>query len=551
MSLHNNVSSLNLIEAFDSSHPFLTSYSNGASTKDLIHKKLQNIEKIFEKIQKDLASSENTLEDFKQLFTIDEEGDLLLQVKSAVGLQLLGKEDLHDFMELASKIEKMLKEMHRDVKFFQKNNSSRQQKIESILANLKKIAQEAVESEKIFFTYKTTEEKLGPKFSKKILTFLQSARLSLLQKQPGIAPDKTPSLLKRIDDLEERLLTSEEKQSSTDFSSLIFTLPTVTLDNSQLKSVDGDAKGASATYFVLDASKKNPKKIGIFKPTAGDAGLKPAIPQGESMMRQIASYLIDVKNASKAHVALSVRAKFQEEIGALQVFKNSHGTLADLNSEDIKKLPAAGLQIAALHRARIYDLDAHLNNFLWKYEDGFSLISIDHDYSFPVFHSKEQLADINNALKIEISNFPQMNQPFENDVKKYILSWDVEGESAILYEMGLPIESIHLFKTVSWFLQAAAKEDLFPGEALDYLLSQNYSGKEKYPLVQAMIDLQDSLWEKYPDAYEEKNEAFEKEFAQGMQEFIQDKVRELKNDFENFGSYQRVEFQKKLASRAS
>lgn len=547
-----SVSSFNLNDAFQNSHVLLHYQAKTSEKmKGAISQYLKQLDNDFEILEKDLQDlSIDVLENSG----IQSSPINLLDVKYIIASILISKESAKDLVSCAARIEKILAEIHHDLAYINKQAQEGPveyseefiNKITKELSYLDKVSKfKEGESTDFIYTFQTDQERLGPELTDRTLRWLQNARLTLLKGEgtTKLAPHQLTSLMKRIGDLEDQLQKTKE---GADFVKLLFSLSEIDLDEVTMAPIEGEDKGASGSFFVYDTTpgmdNADAKKMAVFKPSSGDAGAVPAVPVGKSLMRQTAAYLIDKMNGGKAGVALTLRAiSSSEGVGALQVFKNNGGNVYSLSDSERFSISPHLLHLLTIHRARLYDLDGHLGNVLWQLspEGEIEVISIDHDYCFPVFTEAEDLLDYNNRLKLMWANFPQMNVPFDNDTKDYIRSLDVKCEVEMLRELGLPPESINLFKTITWFFQEAVETSLLPGEMLDYLLSENYSGQDKYELVRFMIQTQQKLSKSFDDPMGINWDEYCHEFEISMKTFIKEKVAELEQDILRTGSFRR------------
>lgn len=551
------VSSFNLTETFQNHHSLLNHRAEtGEKMKAAISQSLKKLDDDFENLERDLKDlSVDVLKSSDS--SIQPSSINLLDAKYVIASVLISKVNSKDLVSSATRIEKILSEIHRDLTYI--SRPSKEDPIEyseefiakiteelSYLDKVAKFKEGEGESTDFLYTFQTDQDRLGPELTDKALRWLQNARLTLLKGEgtTKLSPYQLTSLMKRIGDLEDQL---QKTQEGADFIKLLFTLSEIDLDEVTMVPIKGEDSGASGSYFVYDTPIErgvaDAAKMAVFKPSSADAGLKPAVPVGESLVRQSAAYLIDKMNGGKAGVALTLRAVSSSEgVGALQVFKNNGGNIFSLKDSEQSSIPPHLLHLLTIHRARLYDLDGHLGNVLWQLspQGEIEVISIDHDYCFPVFTQAKDLLDYNNHLKLMWANFPQMNVPYDAITKDYIRSLDVAREAEVLKEMGLPLESINLFKTITWFFKEAAETSLLPGEMLDYLLSENFLDNDKYELVRFMIQTQQTLSKAFHDPLGMDWDQYSNEFEKSMKPFINQRVAELEQDILQMGSFRRT-----------
>ena len=494
-SLKSTPSSLNFV-TYLKDHPIMKNSS--AVMQKAIQSHLQKLDVQFTQAEKNLSQDEKM-------------SSLLLNAKKTVAIKFMETTDLKSFILFASHIAPIIRQIDPKTDSFK-----------PISWSLEKSNNESTN----FFEIETDEKRLGSNVTNRVLSWLQQTRIKLFKGEGKVKlqTHQLVALMKRIGDLEDRLLKRGQKPSES-LSLLYLNSAPINLDEVLIEEIDTADKGDNPSYYVFDVpsstknnSKKQKvetlnqegKKIGIFKPyTTGE--MYTSNPQ-----RQIAAYNIDHANGGVTGVALTLYAHFEgkkESLGSLQVFKENYGAFYHLEQEERSTLQS---QLLMIHRARLYDLDAHQDNILWNLNPAgeAELVSIDHDACLPQFQNHKSFKEMEFTLEIDSDQ-----QPLASGAKEYLKNIDLKKEVEILKKINLPVESINLFKSTTWFLQKAATEGLTIEAVTDYFTAD----KE---FVFFMIDTQDSLNASFNKTSKEYDTAFEHK----MKSFIGEKVMELKGE---------------------
>lgn len=293
-------------------------------------------------------------------------------------------------------------------------------------------------------------------------------------------PIPLPLFLKQIDKIDKLLLQSShlsKEESSQYLEDMIQFITSTTVLLKDLKITPTPLKTASECYFA--SLNDSGHRIMVFKPQIEVEAPKKApppfaslIPKDQKVNRQIASFLIDRKNEGKMNVPLSaVGFSENEGAGSVQIYKKNNGPLENLGGSAIVQIPADKLQLLTIHRGRLYDLDCHLGNVLYKAktDDDVVLIPIDFDFTLPEIKKR---GDIEKCmLKMGWRFFPQMNLPFSKTTRNYLKQIDLDAEINILIRLGISENAIRLFKITTWAFQKGAEKELLPGEIIDFINS--------------------------------------------------------------------------------
>jgi hypothetical protein len=493
---------------------------------------LSKLDENFAKIEDAVASLPDELfEEMKESIRVPQ----LLTAKYAIYAKCQELKSPEELIDFARKVDETCSQIHRDLVSISGTDEKLRLELSdqdktSTLARVticfNQIVKNVSLKDQPYHSYATDSKRLTPAVKNQVLSKLQSARVKLLdirtyqnpnQEEVALSSGELVGLMKRVGDLEDRLQTTNTPPVPQ-FKEVIFGARGIQLHPAQLEKMEGLSSGKSASYFVKD---ENENRAAVFKPSNEDASLKPAVPKGESLMRQSAAYHLDKMNGGKAGVALTLKANSEESgLGAIQVFKESHGSLNDL-SRVKEAIPVRSLHYLTIHRTRMFDLDAHQGNVLWKRnnEGEIELISIDHDYCFPEFRTMADVEDRENHLRMEWDDFPQMDVPFDEETQTYIQGIDVEKEASHLKEQGFAIESINLVKTMTWLYKEAA-EKLTPGQIHSYLISAESDSE----LLRKMVNVQIELAGKYSEPRGADWENYSQAFETEMKSFIQAKV---------------------------
>lgn len=236
-------------------------------------------------------------------------------------------------------------------------------------------------------------------------------------------------------------------------------------------------EGVNGTYFIKN---KDGQTIAIFKPNdeEGDSENNPKIPKenskmehksptfgsirkgikpGEAAHRELAAYLLDNEGFHSVPMTTLVSIEhpsFQNakdpatksKFGSLQKFVTNNGASWDVAP---KVFPVSDVHKIGILDILILNSDRHGGNMLFSRskETGYSLIPIDHSYSLP--HSFEH-------AWFDWFYWPQAQEPFDRDTLEYIEKFDVDQKAAVLTDLGIAQDSIHIFKICANLLKIMA-----------------------------------------------------------------------------------------------
>lgn len=289
-----------------------------------------------------------------------------------------------------------------------------------------------------------------------------------------------PMFLKEVDKLDKlmrKMGLLDESDQTIVAEMLQFIIGSiVSVDSLILKKCSEDT--ASAVYFASTGEEKEDRLM-VFKLIEGDSSNIKTVPADERYKRQMAAYLLDRANHGRLNVPLSVLGistdlgtTTEPVLGSLQIYKKNDGALKTLNGAQISTIGTDALHLTSIHRGRLYDLDAHLGNLLYKETDSITLIPIDFDFLLPHISSESDAE--NSQLKMGWRYFPQMDKPFSEETLKYLIGIDIAKETQVLTSLGFPITSIRLFHSATLAFQIGAKRELTPGKIVDYLASNEF-----------------------------------------------------------------------------
>lgn len=239
----------------------------------------------------------------------------------------------------------------------------------------------------------------------------------------------------------------------------------------------GHTGTANPPRFVYDL--ENPKALAVFK-TRNSALIHRTVPTNQSHRRQVAAYLIDRLNGGYVGVPFTLIGKIGKEKGSVQIYKKHEGTLYNLvrckldTNTPTKDFSLQELQLITIHRSRLYDLDSHLGNVLFKRsKDGtVKLIPIDMEYSLPRIQNEQDVND--SRLRICWAYYPQMYNPLSSELKNYVLSLDPYQDAQILEELKFPKSCVRLLKATTWLWQEGAKRNMLPASIIEVLGSKQF-----------------------------------------------------------------------------
>jgi hypothetical protein len=233
-------------------------------------------------------------------------------------------------------------------------------------------------------------------------------------------------------------------------------------------------EGVNGTYFLKS---KNGSIIAIFKPNdeEGDAvnnpkhhdspspstfgSVRKGIKPGEAAHREIAAYLLDDESffgvpkttlVSIEHPsffnAKNPSTSSKTKFGSLQQYMANNGASWDVAP---KTFPVKELHKIGILDIMILNSDRHGGNILYKgsKEEGYTLIPIDHSYSLP--HSMEH-------AWFDWFYWDQAKQPFDQDTLTFISKIDIEQKCKVLKALGIPLDSIRIFKLCTTILKTMA-----------------------------------------------------------------------------------------------
>jgi len=228
-------------------------------------------------------------------------------------------------------------------------------------------------------------------------------------------------------------------------------------------------EGVNGTYFLKN---KNGNIVGVFKPSdeEGNSRNNPkksdesqfanrGIIEGEGALREVASYKMDKDNfASVPETFLTTlyHPNFQTDqpdggkFGSLQRFVDNDGASWDIGSS---RFPVREVQKIGVLDLRIFNNDRHGGNILMRESDrgDIELIPIDHGLS---------LSKSLDHAWFDWLNWPQANQPFHEEILRYIEKIDIEEDARILFELGISSESVKTMIVSSTLLKKGAASGL-------------------------------------------------------------------------------------------
>lgn len=298
------------------------------------------------------------------------------------------------------------------------------------------------------------------------MLFLHTSKLKREAQDPG-AYKIDPLYLKRM----ERLDRLSEKKDPEVYKAIYAFATSSCVDVENIPEESNNTLSANPSHFLVHPQKE--KKVGLFKPLNDQPSPFPSIHHHSVAQRQLGGYLISRKNGSVNDVPLSTLSVKKDELGSLQTFRKSRGELKDLPSKERIHIPTDTLQFAAVFRGRLFDLDGHFGNLLWKKKRGeIQLTHIDLDYILPSFSRDMQLPQ----LKIAWMFLPQMDEPFHPKVLEYLSELNVESEIEDLERLPveIPPESLKLLEATTKTFQLGAQLGLTPGEIIDFLNSEPF-----------------------------------------------------------------------------
>lgn len=338
----------------------------------------------------------------------------------------------------------------------------------------------------------------------------------------NIPPTPLTVFLKRVEKLDKLLKNSSNNYlSHKEFTDkmLNFTKNVlISVNSTELKEIESPS--ASTCYFVSSPGESD--KLMIYKPIQGDAAVFETVPTGSGFQRQMSAYLIDRLNGGQLNVPLS--ALGNEEtlgLGSIQMFRKNDGEIRNLSPDEMDQISKDELHLVSIHRGRLYDLDGHLGNILFKRksESSIELIPIDFDYILP------EITDENGAeqslLKMGWRFFSQLDEPFSEKTIQYLQQIDLENESGILEQLGITGPAIQLFQMATLAWKLGSEKGLTAGEIVDYLDSKKF--KELYLSLRNIED-----WNEITPPLEEHFDNYiaalseHKEVFQQMKEMIKE-----------------------------
>lgn len=238
-------------------------------------------------------------------------------------------------------------------------------------------------------------------------------------------------------------------------------------------------EGVNGTYFIKNKdgqivaifkpndeegdSENNPKalkgansKSELSSPTFGS--IRKGINPGEAAHREMAAYLLDSNGFHTVPMTTLVsieHSSFQSpkdplttksKFGSVQKYIPNNGASWDVAP---KVFPVNEVHKIGILDVMILNSDRHGGNMLFNRskESGYSLIPIDHSYSLP--HSLDH-------AWFDWFYWPQAKQPFDQETLKYIAEIDVDQKAALLAEIGIAPDSIHIFKICTNLLKILA-----------------------------------------------------------------------------------------------
>jgi hypothetical protein len=225
-------------------------------------------------------------------------------------------------------------------------------------------------------------------------------------------------------------------------------------------------EGVGGTYFIKDVEKKC---LAVFKPVDEEPGavlnpkkrlFKPLMPPGGGAIREVAAYLLDRNHAAGVPETRLVH-QFQHKhfnnsdniilpkTGSLQKYIKNIGHSDTMGSS---RFPVTDIHHIGILDIRLLNLDRNGENILIVKDEvsgQLNLVPIDHSYTLP-----ETLDD--QFFYFEWLSWRQAKIPFNASTLELISSMDIEADSKVLTQLGIPPKAINLIRFSTILLKKAA-----------------------------------------------------------------------------------------------
>jgi len=242
-------------------------------------------------------------------------------------------------------------------------------------------------------------------------------------------------------------------------------------DSNPKKEISADLAGCNAGSDPIS------KKISADSDAEGSpSSLSPPVLQhgvysGEQATREVAAYLLDrdhfygVPPTGLVEVAYSGftsgqplvhspeagrSQRLRKKVGSLQAFVENDGSAEDVG---FNAFPTREVHKIGVLDVQIVNTDRHEGNILYKKnKDGSRhLIPIDHGYSLP--HTLD-------SAWFGWLTWPQAKNPFDDEVRDYILRIDIEKDAKMLEKLGISADSVRNMRVSTTLLKKAAAKNL-------------------------------------------------------------------------------------------
>ena len=230
------------------------------------------------------------------------------------------------------------------------------------------------------------------------------------------------------------------------------------LQNGSIPSLmDVEATGG---VWVIKGEDEQP--IAIFKPADEEAGVKNAedrarkgIEPGEGAVREhVVSYLSNLSGlAAPVATMVSITHDVFEgtKTGSLQEYVVHENASWDMGPG---KFAVDDVQRIGLSDLRFLNTDRHGGNMVVTSEG--TLVPIDHAYCLPGGQPGKSSDDV----WVEWLTWPQAKAPLSEVLKKNVLEYDIESNSAFLRESGISESAVKNFIIVNTILKVAVQRDI-------------------------------------------------------------------------------------------
>lgn len=393
-----------------------------------------------------------------------------------------------------------------------------QQTLQEMAANRTFVVEESSEKFKQIVSYLSQINAISPSAQQVVLeTFYRNRLERLKESLPELVAQATVSIEMSCDPL-----------VSTQRKAQIMPKPTT--------------GGTSGSYFIKDLDGNT---IGVFKPMDEEVfmpnnpmgkaqpyhstidlrmGPRTGHQQGSSWTKEVGAYLVDrgehanVPYTTPLTVPFPIRrgnTQIISKTGSIQEFKR--GVPAEeLKTEEIESIPIAQSQKIALLDLLIGNSDRNLGNMLWD-RDGQELIPIDHGLCLLDSLDWQRIPRSETSCAWIV--WPQMKQPVDPSLVKWIQNFDIEQKQKELAEAGISESSLREFTTRAIFLKAALEKGLNLYE-IGILSMENAESGRQCPLDHICRLALNEFIEKYGENVENKEEEFYTIFNQQLNEYL-------------------------------